>query len=226
MSTHDSKPSPASAPTLAVSLYNEIISDIHSGKIVPGARLEEIELASRYNVSRTPVREALRNLAVTGVVEIRPRRGAIVVDLSKAHLRDILEVVADLEAMAARYAALRMNADARQALRTVHESMGAIVKADDVHEFDRLNVTFHKLVHQGSQNLVLREQIENMRLRTIPYTRMEFISSHDRAAASFSEHDTIVRAIVRGDAEMAFHAMRAHVVQAGSVQEDITPVES
>lgn len=219
------KAGPTSAPTLAASLYNEIISDIHSGKLLPGTRLEEIELASRYNVSRTPVREALRNLAVTGVVEIRPRRGAIVVDLNTAHLRDILEVVADLEAMAARYAALRMTAEARQELRLVHESMGAIVRADDVHEFDRLNVTFHKLIHHGSQNLVLREQIENMRLRTIPYTRMEFISRHDRAAASFSEHDTIVRAILRGDAEMAFHVMRAHVVQAGSVQEDIAAAE-
>jgi DNA-binding GntR family transcriptional regulator len=212
--------SQTSNPTLTAVIYKELMQDIATGQLQPGARLEEAELAMRYNVSRTPVREALRNLAVTGVVEVRPRRGAIVMDVSFQKLNNMLEVVADLEASSARYAAQRMSAEERLALRDWHLSMWKAVAGHDAAAFDLQNFELHRLVHEGSHNAVLRDQIAGMRLRTLPYLPLELAPPDRRAETSYEEHTAFVNAILAGEAELAYYAMRAHVTAAGLVAGD------
>ena len=197
------------------------MEDIIEARISPGMRLEENELAERYNVSRTPIREALRLLAATGIVELRPRRGMVIASVTPDHLQEILEVVADMEASAARYAALRMTNAERQQLSLAHERICATVKADNPVEFDRLNRELHGLVWSGAHNVVLRDSIERTRLRIIPYTRVEFMKLHSRMAVSHSQHELFVQAIVGGDAEAAYFMMRYHVLNAGKVREDL-----
>jgi DNA-binding GntR family transcriptional regulator len=183
-------------------------------------RLEEEELARRYQVSRTPVREALRQLSALGIVDIRHRQGVVVAARSVEHFNNLLEVVADLEASSARYAALRMTDDERLALQSLHEEMRAITDHSAAASFDRANRALHQMIHEGAHNEILFNSIAQMRIRTLPYTRMEFIRERKRMEISYMEHNAIVHAVIKREPEMAYQAMRLHVIDAGNVQED------
>ena len=208
------------APTLSSIVQQRIGADIAHGLLPPGMRLEEEELARRYHVSRTPVREALRQLSALGIVDTQPRQGMVVAARSAEHFNNLLEVVADLEASSARYAAQRMSDAERRQLLTLHEQMRDIAKEAAAVRFDKSNAELHRLIHQGAHNDILFNGIAQMRMRTLPYTRVEFISERERMEISFMEHNAIVQAITRGEAEMAYQAMRLHVLDAGNVQED------
>jgi DNA-binding GntR family transcriptional regulator len=208
------------APTLAGIVQQKIVNDIARGALPPGMRLEEIELAARYQVSRTPVREALRQLAALGMVDIRSRQGVVVAERSLDHFTYLVEVIADLEASGARYAAQRMTEAERQLLSAVQADMGQIVARGQAARFDKTNRKLHQIVHEGAHNAVLSRGIEQMRMRTLPYTRAEFISERRRMEISHMEHHGIVQAILRREPEGAYHAMRLHVIDAGHVAED------
>jgi DNA-binding GntR family transcriptional regulator len=207
-------------PTLASIVQQKIVSDIAHGALPPGSRLEEEELACRYHVSRTPVREALRQLSALGILEMRHRQGVVVASRSVEHFQNLLEIVADLEASAARYAAQRMTQEERQKLQALHDHIGGIAAQVAVTRFDKANAQLHQMIHEGAHNKILLNGIVQMRMRTLPYTRMEFISERRRMEISHMEHNAIVSAIMRREAEMAYHAMRLHVIDAGQVQED------
>ncbi|WP_373062201.1 GntR family transcriptional regulator [Zavarzinia sp.] len=209
-------------PTLASIIQARLLEEITQSKIQPGTRLEEIELAERYQVSRTPVREALRQLSAMGMLKVTPRRGAIVVDQSANNgLQETLEVIAELEAAAARFAAKRMSADDRARLATIHGEMSLIVEAEDVVAFDRKNGELHHHIHLCAGNGLLLDSISQMRVRIVPYTRAEYMSQHSRIVTSHREHDAFVQAILRSDSELAYHAMRFHVMHAGELDEDL-----
>ncbi|MGI4837874.1 MAG: GntR family transcriptional regulator [Janthinobacterium lividum] len=209
-------------PTLASKIQSLVLDEIRQGQLVPGMHLEELELAERYQVSRTPVREALRQLDALGVVKITPRQGAIVVDHSTAdHQRETLEVIADLEASAARYAASRRTPAQRSELLKLSERARHILATDDHAAFDALNLELHQLIHMAAANALLTETIANMRLRIVPYTRAELMSSRDSLEISYREHEMFLNAVLRGDTELAYHSMRAHVLRTGVMDEDL-----
>jgi DNA-binding GntR family transcriptional regulator len=209
-------------PTLSSKIQSRILEEIHAGVLLPGAHLEEIELAARYEVSRTPVREALRQLEAIGVVKITPRRGAIVADHSADNTRrETLEVVADLEASAARYAATRMTPDERRALIELRARMNQVVRDEDTVAFDKHNAELHNRIHRSAHNALLAEQIASMRLRIIPYTRASHMSEKTQIQVSHREHEMLITALLQGDGEMAYHAMRFHVIQTGVQDEDL-----
>jgi len=209
-----------SSPTLASIVQQKIASDIAHGQLPAGARLEEEELARRYDVSRTPVREALRQLSALGIVETRQRQGVVVAARSIEQYNNLLEVVADLEASSARYASQRMSDEERERLLELHRQMGSLSGPNAAARFDKANSLLHKLVHDGARNDILANGIVQMRMRTLPYTRLEFISEPRRMEKSHMEHDAIVHAILRREAEAAYHAMRLHVIGAAQAQED------
>jgi DNA-binding GntR family transcriptional regulator len=209
-------------PTLANKIQSRILEEIHAGSLMPGDALEEVGLANRYQVSRTPVREALRQLASLGVVKITPRLGAVVADHStETRKRETLEVIADLEGAAARYAATRMTPLQRESLLALREKMVVAVAADNRVLFDNLNEEFHKVIHRAAQNALLLDTIAGMRLRIVPYTRASHMSENARLRISHGEHEMLISALLKGDAEMAYHAMRFHVIQAGAQDEDL-----
>jgi DNA-binding GntR family transcriptional regulator len=209
-----------SVPTLASIVQEKIAAEIAAGVFAPGMHLEENELASRYRVSRTPIREALRKLASLGAVEIKARRGVLVADIGGDRLMKTLEVIADLEASCARYAAKRMTDAQRAELKLLHRKIGGAVKAGDASSYDRENLRFHLLIHAGSANEILSDAVGQMRRRILPYTRAELISNRDQLTVAYREHEAIVRAIESENEELAYHATRAHVIAAGQMFED------
>jgi DNA-binding GntR family transcriptional regulator len=188
----------------------DLTNQILGGQRLPGSALDEQELAASYGVSRTPVREALRLLAASGLVAHRPNHGAEVAAPSAADLRDMFQVMADLEGLCAGYAARAMPPEGRRQLADLHESMASIVRAGDGTAYSAANESLHGLIYSGSQNSYLVEITMQTRQRLRPYRRAQF-STLGRLAASHAEHDAIVLAILRGDRAAAQRAMSEHI---------------
>lgn len=193
--------------------------DIVTGRLLPGEHLEELVLAGRFQVSRTPVREALQKLVTAELAEKRPRRGVEVAQISADRLRLMFEAMAELEAICGRLAALRMTPGERKAIAALHNHLSKIVRVGDIESYIAHNRMFHELIYQGAGNDVLVDLSRNIRLRVAPYRRVQF-NNLVRLASSHAEHATIVEAIQRGDAQASADALYRHIM---SVQ-DITLV--
>jgi DNA-binding GntR family transcriptional regulator len=191
-------------------LADNVADAILSGEFAPGVRLDEQQLAQRFSVSRTPVREALRQLATTGLIEIKPRRGAFVTEVSPAQLEELFVAMGELEATCARLAAMSMTPTERRRLQVLHEKMGELAGEGAVREFTEANNTFHSLIYAGSHNSVIADMTGALRRRLQPFRRAQF-QLEGRPPRSHEEHGAVVRAIVRGDADEAHKAMLSHV---------------
>jgi len=196
--------------TAADKLADELAEAILSGAFAPGSRLDEQALAQRYSVSRTPVREALRQLATTGLIEIRPRRGAIVAKVTPAQLEELFVAMGELEATCARLAALSMAPTERRRLQALHEKMEEMARTGDAKAFADANHVLHTMIYTGAHNAVLADMTGALRRRLSPFRRAQF-HLEGRPPRSHAEHDVVVGAIVRGDAKAAHAAMLQHV---------------
>ena len=191
-------------------LADDLAEAILSGEFAPGTRLDEQLLAQRYAVSRTPVREALRQLATTGLIEIRPRRSAVVASVTPAQLEDLFVAMGELEATCARLAALSMGPTERRGLQALHDQMKGIAARNDPAGFADANHNLHTMIYKGAHNAVLAETAASIRRRLAPFRRAQF-HLEGRLPRSLAEHDAVVSAIVRGDAAAAHAAMLHHV---------------
>lgn len=193
----------------------QLADEIVRGIFAPGEPLDELGLATRYNVSRTPVREALRQLAATGLVEIRPHRGAIVTRPSEERLMEMFIVMAELESLCAGLAAEAMTLIERRELDRQHQKLGELVKTGDPTRYAEANESFHGAIYDGAHNSYLAELTLSTRARLAPFRRAQF-RTVGRLANSFEEHDRVVQAISRGDRDAATREMRSHI---GTVKE-------
>lgn len=196
--------------THAETLASEIADAILSGAYAPGARLDEQALAGRYGVSRTPVREALRQLAASGLIELRPRRGAVVAAMTPAELETLFGAMAEMEATCARLCALGMTPVERRRLQSLHDAMAEQVRQNDPEAFAAANQTFHTLLYAGAHNPVLGDFTAGLRRRLAPFRRAQF-RTPGRLPRSHAEHAAVVQAIMSGDAAGAHAAMLHHV---------------
>jgi DNA-binding GntR family transcriptional regulator len=205
------RPSPQrSKITRAEELRLQLADEIVRGALRPGSPLDETEIARRFNVSRTPVREALRQLAASGLVEARAHRGAVVAQPSIERLTGMFEAMAELEALCAGLAAERMTAADRHALEAVHEELRVLSYTGNPDRFHEVNERFHNTVYAGSHNDYIAEMTLATRVRVQPFRRAQF-RNLGRLAKSHAEHDRVVVAILRGDKTAAAAAMRAHI---------------
>jgi DNA-binding GntR family transcriptional regulator len=195
-------------------LGDEIEERIATGLYRPGMRLDEQELADEFGVSRTPIREALIQLAAIGLVEMRPRRGAIVADIGPARLCEMFELMAELEAMCGRLAARRIDTSEQEALLAAHRACEAARNAQDPDAYYRLNEVFHHRIYAASHNGFLAEQATALHRRLRPYRRLQ-LRVRDRMNTSYSEHQAVVDAILAGNAELAAERLRGHVTVQG-----------
>ena len=198
--------------TLADELRLQLADDIVRGLIAPGAGLDESDLARRFGVSRTPVREAIRQLAASGLVEVRAHRGAVVARPSEERLIGMFEAMAELEALCAGLAAERMTPAERSQLEAVHEELRALIHGGDPQRYHEANEAFHATVYAGAHNAYLAEMTHATRARVQPFRRAQF-RNLGRLAKSHLEHDRAVLAILRGDREGAARAMRLHIMK-------------
>lgn len=204
------KPGPRERVTRAEELRFQIADEITRGLLAPGTTLDETALAARFGVSRTPVREAIRELAASGLVDTRPHRGAVVARPSAERLQAMFEVMAEFEALCAGFCALKINPAERRQLEALHADMGDLMRQGDFVAYREANEAFHTSIYAGSHNDYLAEITLSTRRRLSPFRRAQF-RALGRLALSHMEHDRVVTAILRGDREGAANAMRSHI---------------
>ena len=199
---------------LSERLRESIEEEIATGKLLPGTRLDEVELATRFGVSRTPIREALRLLLGEGLVETRPQRGTVVTQVTPQRLIEMFEVMAELEGMCARLAARRMSDAELADIETAHEACRGSAAARDADAYFYANERFHYALYAASHNTFLFEQAASLQRKLRPYRRLQ-LRVRNRPQRSFEEHQAIVDALREGDAEKAVQSIRSHVVVQG-----------
>ncbi|ENN89337.1 putative transcriptional regulator protein, GntR family [Rhizobium freirei PRF 81] len=198
------------AGTTVEQMVRAVADMIVTGALLPGEKLDEITLASRFEVSRTPVREALRELGAMGLIGREPNRSAFVTSVDGAYLHSMFEAMAELEAICARLSAERMTVDERRTLELEHRASARLVRAGAGEDYATYNVEFHNQLYRGAHNEHIFELVTHTRARLAPFRRAQF-RLPGRLAKSFDEHDIIVTAIMRADGAAAAQAAYSHV---------------
>ncbi len=205
---------------LADDLRLRLEEEILSGELAPGDRLDETKLAARFSVSRTPVREALQQLATEKLVELRPRQGAVVAAVTVQELLQMFEVMAELEALCAGLAARRMTPEERAELEASHKRCAELAEKGDVDAYYEENRVFHETLYAGSHNEFLEKMTSSTRNRLSPYRRFQ-LHHPGRIRKSLQEHASVVEAVLAGEPELATNRMRGHVSIQGDVFSDL-----
>lgn len=205
--------------TLAEAIRVGLADEITSGALAPDTEIDEQAVARRFGASRTPVREALRALASSGLVVVSPRRGARVAALTAHMLGEMFELMAETEALCIRFATHRMTAMERVALQTLHRRMARTVALDDIDRYDQQNIEFHTAIYRTSHNAALADHAAALRLRLAPFRRAQFRGER-RLQQSHAEHDAIISQVLQGDGEAAGRLMRAHMLTASAALAD------
>lgn len=199
--------------------------DILSGRLNPGTRLDEQALAKRFQVSRTPVREALRHLASSGLVEIKRNQGATVMELTTRCVVEMFQVLAELEGLAARLCARRMTRVDMDALRRENDNCREKAAQDDQDGFILSNNAFHDMIWRCSQNHFLYQEACKLGKRLSPYRR--YVTHPRRMHESCDDHSRLLEAIENGDSELADKLMREHVeLIAGGAADVVVALEN
>jgi len=195
-------------------LISDIRNEVSSGILKPGDQLEVTALAERFGVSRTPIREAIRTLVETGILETRPRKGSFVRVLSAKQLLDLFQVAAELEGMACRLAALSLT---KENVEAIERGLAKCTQAAEVQnnaEYAMANLDFHTAIHNASGNDWLIEQLRQLQINLNSYRTMPY-EIRGRLKKSTDEHKIICDAILSGDGEHACNLMRDHMMLQG-----------
>jgi DNA-binding GntR family transcriptional regulator len=196
--------------TLWQRVYDHLRIGILEGELEPGTELAEVALSEQLGVSRGPIREAIGRLAAEGLVDVRPRRGAVVRSLSKEEFLELYQVREALERMAVQLAVPRLTETQMKELAALNEMMDASAGHDDVHGFFEANVAFHARLLEASGNRKLQE-LYRLLLGQLGRYRLRSLTLRGNLQRSVSEHAAILRAAKRGDAERAAQLMAEHI---------------
>lgn len=187
---------------------------VFKGEYKDGQRLDEISLAETFGVSRTPVREALQRLVLSGMAEQVPRRGVFVRQPGPVELLEMFETMAELEAACGRLAAARMSDAGLADLDSANERCRSAVDRQDAAGYYLENEAFHQHIYRGATNAFLAGEALKLQNRLKPYRRVQ-LHFRGRMAQSLAEHGTIVEALRAGDGELAANRLRNHVTVQG-----------
>jgi DNA-binding GntR family transcriptional regulator len=196
--------------TLAESLRQQLEGAIAAGHLEPGSRLDEQEIAQRFGVSRTPVREAFRLMAANNLVELRGRQGATVRAIKAEALIEMFQVMAELEGLCARLAARRVSQAWGNEIIAVHQRLVAVGETGNIDAFYDVNQEFHEAIYEASRNAFLADQTRKLRNQVAAYRR-RVTRMPNRVADTVREHEAIMQAILAHDPERAHSTMRDHV---------------
>ncbi len=187
---------------------------ILTGEFSAGERLDEVRLAEKFGVSRTPLREAFQGLAASGLVELLPRRGAFIRHPDFVEIVEMFEVMAEFEAMCGFRAARRINDAQLTAVLATIEACEKAIRQQDHDEYYRENQKFHHLLYEAGGNKFLAGEAAKLYKRLTPYRRMQ-LRVRGRLPQSMSEHHAIVAALRKGDAVLTAEILRQHVAIQG-----------
>lgn len=195
---------------LRILVYEELRMLIMTGQIKPGTRMMEIELADSMGVSRTPVREAIRQLEKDNLVTIEPRRGAYVSDISAVDMQDMLIVREPLEGLATYLASQNMTEEQVKVIEQVNNDYEAALRNNDQEKLIQADTHFHNLITQGSGNEYLINILLELQEQVLRFRYIYFKSSK-RAEDIVNEHRMILEALKAGDAEKSSLYCKNHI---------------
>ncbi|PCH81352.1 MAG: GntR family transcriptional regulator [Hyphomicrobiales bacterium] len=195
-------------------IASELEQLIFTGEFSDGQRLDEIRLAERFGVSRTPIREAFQKLALSGLIEQVPRRGVFVRQPGPVELLQMFEVMAELEGVCGRLAASRISDSALEVLQIANDKCQLAVDKNDADSYYLENERFHHLIYKQSGNSFLEQEALRLFRRLKPYRRVQ-LQLRGRMQQSMTEHRAIVEALVAGRGDDACVALRNHVAVQG-----------
>lgn len=195
--------------SLSEKIYQQIRDRIIDGELAPGTRLRERDLAESLDVSRVPVREALPQLEIDGFVQVLPRRGAVVTQLTMRDVQELFDVRESLEVLAARLASQRVAEVGCEALRLALERSRAATASDDEAEIAAANAAFHQAVLELSGNRMLQTLIRPTVARLQWLFRLTSFRSHSQ----FDEHEQLFEAISEGNEALAASIAYVHTAR-------------
>jgi len=195
---------------LAENLYTQIQMDIIKGILPADKKLTEQSLCEQYKVSRTPVREALRQLEIEGLVENIPNRGAFVVGFTQQDINDIFELRKTYEIQAVKWAIERINDDELDELGEIFEFMEFYTNKHDIDKMLNINSNFHQLIYTASKNKMLKHVLSSYQMY-IKYSRNMTSYDNNYLETVLGEHRAIYNAFLKKNEDLAVKSMIIHM---------------
>ncbi|HTY21189.1 MAG TPA: GntR family transcriptional regulator, partial [Geobacteraceae bacterium] len=202
--------------TLRESILETIRDAIISGALKPGEKVAEPELAERFGISRTPIREAFRQLESEGYLTVVPRKGAVVVSFSQRDVEEFYAIKSILEGYAARRACDKLTPREIDKLQAINDKLGLLAKDGDVKHFFKVHNSFHDLFVRAADNEKLTEMITNL-VGRFQRLRIASLSLPGRMEFSVREHQKIIDAFRTKDADQAENLVRCNAEYGGKV---------
>ncbi|MDD2481626.1 MAG: GntR family transcriptional regulator [Lutispora sp.] len=191
-------------------IYERVRQDILEGRYSRGDSLIEQKLAEEFGVSRTPIREVLRQLELDGLVGSIPNRGVFVIGITHQDIEDIYEIRKRIEGLAALWAADKMTQEEFDELENIYHLMEFYTKKDDIHQFAKLNTQFHEIIFKAANSKYLKNMLINFQAY-LQWTRHASLEVPGRLDAALMEHKAIVEAFRQKDGTMAEKLIMEHV---------------
>ena len=191
-------------------VFQKLRDDILSGKYKEHDELRETTLGKELGVSRTPVREALRQLELEGLVLMIPRKGAEVAEITEKNLRDVLEVRCALEELAVQLACDRIDKDKLKELHAAADHFREILDSDDITAIAEADEAFHDVIFAATDNNRLIQLLNNLREQMYRY-RIEYLKKKECHPQLLEEHAAIMKAIEEHDKEKATQITIQHI---------------
>lgn len=191
-------------------VFKTLRENILTGILKPGQRLMEIQLASQLGVSRTPIREAMRMLELEGLVVMIPRKGAVVAEITKKDLEDVLEVRCALEELAVELACAKITRSQIDALKENVLEFQQIMGKDNITALAEKDVEFHDIIFSATNNPRLVQLLSNLREQMYRY-RMEYLKDTQTHVRLVKEHETIIHNLEQRDVKNAKKNISSHI---------------
>ncbi len=207
--------------TLREKILESIRDAIISGAITSGSRVSEPDLAERFGISRTPIREALRQLESEGYLTVIPRKGAVVSAFTQKDVEEFYAIKSILEGYAAKLACCRLSEKEIDRLQTINKRLSELCEQSDIKQFFKVHNDFHDLFIKAADNEKLREMI-NLLVTRFQRLRLMSISQPGRMAVSVTEHEKIITAFRERNCEAAELLVRKNAEYGGKVLLDET----
>lgn len=202
--------------SLHLQAVHELREAIIGGQIQPGARLVEAELCKALDISRTPMREAIKLLEAESLLRVLPGRGVYVTVMTETDVTDLFEVVSQLERLAVTLSVQRMSIADRATLRRMHDRMMNLYRCEELRDCFQADYEIHNFIVEKSANSVLSATHSSLMART---RRGRYVALFDRSRwdEAMSEHERIMEAIERREADRASDEMFSHITRTGAV---------
>ncbi len=199
--------------SLRCMVFNHLLEDILDGNYSPGETLVESKLAEKLGVSRTPIREAIKQLELEGLVTSLPNRRVVVQGVTDKDIEDIYIIRREVEVLAARWAAINITKEELEELQNTFSLMEFYTEKEDINQVQELDTQFHNIIFNASRSKQLKFILASSH-QYIKKARVNSLKAPGRLKVALQEHKNILKAIESNDPDAAEEAMKWHVLSA------------